>query len=272
MKKWVLILLTLALFILTACGNNDGQEAQTGGQVETEKEVTVEEADEAPRETEENVSENEQTNESQSPEQSEESSSNEENHTAAEQCIMTQLTECENIPTADQFQAYNDLVADGTLPQAPGSGCLSCGVKYSFEAKYGESNPINSLVLPRSEDSPEDIKDVIQFVRQYLFALPAYFNNENEEALNFYQPESNGYNTIVENKASGSFNNHMTYSVHIDSEEINADGSTNIYAYRTYSHTNTDGIFEAYTRYNVIETNGRYYLTEYEELENIRIE
>lgn len=64
----------------------------------------------------------------------------------------------------------------------------------------------------------------------------------------------------------------MTYAVHIESEETNPDVGTDIYLYRVYSNENTNGIFEAYTEYNVIEEDGRYYITDYEELENRRIE
>src|SRR5699024_12031145 len=112
-----------------------------------------------------------------------------ESYTAAEHCIMTQLAECENVPPEDQFQAYRDLVADSTLPEAPGSDCLPCAVKYSFEAKYGESDPVNYSILPRSEKMPEDISDPSEFVQQYLFSLPAFFNNHDETALSFYRSE-----------------------------------------------------------------------------------
>lgn len=253
-KKWMMFLLTIALFTLTACGSNEEQELKTDDTEELKTDDTV------------------SKNDSQTTEKPLENSSTEEQYTAAEQCIMSQLTECKDVETAKQFQAYQDLVADETLAQAPGSGCLSCAVKYSFEMKYGESNPINTVVLPRSQENPEDMENVMQYVQQYLFALPAYFNNENEDALNFYQPESIGYNTLSENKISGNFSNHMTYSVFIDSEEINPDGSTSIYAYRMYSHTNTNGVYESYNRYNVIESNGRYYLTSFEELDNVRVE
>src|SRR5699024_7383196 len=73
-----------------------------------------------------------------------ETSADTNDYTAAERCIMSQLTECDGVSTSAQFQAYKDLVADGTLPQAPGSGCLPCAVKYSFEKKYGESRDIEA--------------------------------------------------------------------------------------------------------------------------------
>ena len=290
MKKWMILLLMTMLIILTACGNNDEAEVpENNTSEETESEPAEEEsedenesaeesesAEETSEETAENSSEdtvdNEESSETESTDEANGSTGNEVNYTAAEHCIMTQLMECENVPEADQFQAYNDLVANGTLPQAPGSGCLACGVKYSFEAKYGESAPLTYSILPRSDKMPGDITNTSEFVQQYLFALPAYFNNHDEEALSFYLPETPGYNALFANKASGNYGNHMTYSVFIDSEVENLDGSMNVYATRTYSHINTHGVFEVYARYTVIEQDGRYYLTDYEELENTRIE
>ena len=290
MKKWMILLLMTMLIILTACGNNDeaeepknntSEETESGpaeeeSEDENETAEESESAEETSEETAENSTEdtadNEESSETESTDEANGSTGNEVNYTAAEHCIMTQLMECENVPEADQFQAYNDLVANGTLPQAPGSGCLACGVKYSFEAKYGESAPLTYSILPRSDKMPGDITNTSEFVQQYLFALPAYFNNHDEEALSFYLPETPGYNALFANKASGNYGNHMTYSVFIDSEVENLDGSMNVYATRTYSHINTHGVFEVYARYTVIEQDGRYYLTDYEELENTRIE
>ena len=290
MKKWMILLLMTMLIILTACGNNDeaeepknntSEETESGpaeeeSEDENETAEESESAEETSEETAENSSEdtvdNEESSETESTDEANGSTGNEVNYTAAEHCIMTQLMECENVPEADQFQAYNDLVANGTLPQAPGSGCLACGVKYSFEAKYGESAPLTYSILPRSDKMPGDITNTSEFVQQYLFALPAYFNNHDEEALSFYLPETPGYNALFANKASGNYGNHMTYSVFIDSEVENLDGSMNVYATRTYSHINTHGVFEVYARYHVTEQDGRFYLTDYEELENTRIE
>lgn len=293
MKKWMILLLMTMLFILAACTNSDeAEDPENNTSVETESESDEEESadesepaedtseeesessEEASEEPEENSTENTADNgeTTESTEETNGSSANEVSYTAAEHCIMTQLMECENVAETDQFQAYNDLVADGTLPQAPGSGCLACGVKYSFEAKYGESAPLTYSILPRSDKMPGDINNTSEFVQQYLFALPAYFNNHDEEALSFYLPESPGYNALFANKASGNYGNHMTYSVFIDSEVENLDGSMNVYATRVYSHINTHGIFEVYARYHVTEQDGRYYLTDYEELENTRIE
>lgn len=295
MRKWILLLLMIMLIILAACGSSDEAEESDNhiseetesepveGESEDENEPTEdtsaeesesgEEASEETADSENTVeNSNEENTEIESTDETNGSSANEVTYTAAEHCIMTQLMECDNIPEADQFQAYSDLVADGTLPQAPGSGCLACGVKYSFEAKYGESAPINYSMLPRSDKMPEDITNTSEFVQQYLFSLPSYFNNHDEEALAFYLPESPGYNALFANKASGNFGNHMTYSVLIDSEVENLDGSMNVYATREYSHINTHGVFEVYARYTVIEQDGRYYMIDYEELENTRIE
>lgn len=239
---------------------------ETDVSTESEENSTDETADNEKNATESDNTENESTDETNG------SSVNEVNYTAAENCIMTQLTECNNVPEAEQFQAYSDLVADGTLPQAPGSGCLPCAVKYSFEVKYGESNPVNPAILPRSDKMPGEITNPSEFVQQYLFSLPAFFNNQNEVALSFYLTDSPGYNALFANKASGNYSNHMTYSVFIDSEVENLDGSMYVYTTREYSHINTDSVYEVYARYQVVEQDGRLYLTDYAELENTRVE
>lgn len=64
----------------------------------------------------------------------------------------------------------------------------------------------------------------------------------------------------------------MTYSVFIDSEVENLDGSMYVYTTREYSHINTDSVYEVYARYQVVEQDGRLYLTDYAELENTRVE
>lgn len=286
------------LFILAACGNSEEAEPENDTSEETdsdpaekttdqpeeesgdESESAEDTSEEKPAEaekteqssTEEDISDNEETDEVQNTDETNGNSSNEINYTAAENCIMTQLTECQNVPEADQFQAYSDLVADGTLPQAPGSGCLPCAVKYSFEVKYGESNPVNPAILPRSDKIPGEITNPSEFVQQYLFSLPAFFNNQNEVALSFYLTDSPGYNVLFANKASGNYSNHMTYSVFIDSEVENLDGSMYVYTTREYSHINTDSVYEVYARYQVVEQDGRLYLTDYAELENTRVE
>lgn len=297
MKKWVVLFLMVMLVILAACSsnekpvddteNNTSEETESGledTESETEDETETEEqpGQEDSEEPADDIAE-EESNTSKETDVSTEfeekitddtngNSSNEVNYTAAENCIMTQLTECNNVPEAEQFQAYSDLVADGTLPQAPGSGCLPCAVKYSFEVKYGESNPVNPAILPRSDKMPGEITNPSEFVQQYLFSLPAFFNNQNEVALSFYLTDSPGYNALFANKASGNYSNHMTYSVFIDSEVENLDGSMYIYATREYSHINTDSVYEVYARYQVVKQDGRYYLTDYAELENTRVE
>lgn len=299
MKKWMILLLMTMLFILAACGNSeeaeependtseetdsdpaekttDQPEEDSGDESESAEDTSEEKPAEAEKteqsSTEEDISDNEETDEVQNTDETNGNSSNEINYTAAENCIMTQLTECQNVPEADQFQAYSDLVADGTLPQAPGSGCLPCAVKYSFEVKYGESNPVNPAILPRSDKIPGEITNPSEFVQQYLFSLPAFFNNQNEVALSFYLTDSPGYNVLFANKASGNYSNHMTYSVFIDSEVENLDGSMYVYTTREYSHINTDSVYEVYARYQVVEQDGRLYLTDYAELENTRVE
>lgn len=299
MKKWMILLLMTMLFILAACGNSeeaeependtpeetdsdpaekttDQPEEESGDESESAEDTSEEKPAEAEKteqsSTEEDISDNEETDEVQNTDETNGNSSNEINYTAAENCIMTQLTECQNVPEADQFQAYSDLVADGTLPQAPGSGCLPCAVKYSFEVKYGESNPVNPAILPRSDKIPGEITNPSEFVQQYLFSLPAFFNNQNEVALSFYLTDSPGYNVLFANKASGNYSNHMTYSVFIDSEVENLDGSMYVYTTREYSHINTDSVYEVYARYQVVEQDGRLYLTDYAELENTRVE
>ena len=251
-------------------------EEEDTGETDEDQENNLSEEDEEDNSTEEDPNaENEQessSEETQNDEEMEDSVGNNEHYDAAEECIMSELTECEGVSTEDQFMAYQNLVEDGTLPQSPVSDCLPCAVKYSFEAGYGESKPIDLSVLPRSQEAPEEIHNHLQFVRQYLFSLPGYYNDQNNEALEFYQDGSAGQKLLTANKASGQYANHMTYSVHIDHEESNTDGSYDIYVYRTYSHKNTDGIFENYVYYNVTEGSERYYINGYEELDNVRIE
>ncbi|TVT28894.1 hypothetical protein FO441_01025 [Salinicoccus cyprini] len=193
-------------------------------------------------------------------------------YTDAEQCIMSQLTECENVPLNAQFDAYKKLVADGTLPQAPGSGCLPCAVKYSFEMKYGESRDIVSQEGEAVPDTAPDAEYPENFITDYLFALPGYFGGVSNQAESYFYPGSEGHERLVANKASGQFANHMTYSVQIDRVEEAADGTLHVYAYREYSHATSDGVNETYMRYDVIEQDGRYYIVSYEELDNVPVQ
>lgn len=295
----VLLLISGAVFFIVSSGSDDNTDAINEETASTEEvdepagSVEEEGTDETDEDQENNLSEegeqdnpteedsnagneqeasSEETTDEQKNDTSEDSAGNNENYNAAEQCIMSELTECEGVSTEDQFTAYQNLIEDGTLPQSPVSDCLPCAVKYSFEAEYGESKPIDISVLPRSEEAPEEINSHLQFVRQYLFALPGYYNDQNNEALEFYREGSVGQNLLTANKASGRYANHMTYSVHIDYEEQNPDGSSNVYIYRTYSHENTNGIYENYVLYNVMASDGRNYIIGYEEIENVRIE
>lgn len=147
----------------------------------------------------------EETTEEQNNKETEESVSNNENYDTAEQCIMSELTECENIEANDQYQAYDNLIANGSLPQAPISDCLPCAVNYSFEAEYGDSREIDTSVLSRSVEAPVEINNQLQFVRQYAFSLPGYFNDVTDDALGFYHPDTAGYSQLVVNKSDGRF-------------------------------------------------------------------
>lgn len=280
MKKWLMLLLMVMLIVLAACGSKEETEEDTESDASEETETELEDTAEDNETSEDGESSTDEaadnegtgTEDQESTDETNGSAAVETNYTAAENCIMTQLTECGNVPEADQFQAYSNLVADGTLPQAPGSGCLACAVKYSFEVKYGDSKQITYSILPSSDKMPGEITNTSEFVQQYLFALPAFFNNHDEEALSFYLPESPGYNALFANKASGNYSNHMTYSVFIDSEVENTDGSKYVYAAREYSHKSTDSVYEVFARYQVVEQDGRFYLTDYTELENTRVQ
>lgn len=194
------------------------------------------------------------------------------NYTAAEQCIMSELTECEGVPTADRFQAYKDLVRDGTLPQAPGSGCLPCAVKYSFEVKYGESRDIEAELSEGPQDDQTYTDSPEALITTYLFSLPEYYNGANERTLDYMLPGSDGYNQLVDNKASGIFRDHMTYSVFIEEVETVSDGRYNVFASREYSHENSGGVHDAYVKYEVVERDGQYYINSYDELSNVPVE
>ena len=74
-------------------------------------------------------------------------------------------------------------------------------MNYSFEAEYGDSREIDTSVLPRSIEAPGEINNQLQFVRQYAFSLPGYFN----DVLDFYHPDTAGYSQLVANKSDGQF-------------------------------------------------------------------
>src|SRR5699024_863539 len=185
---------------------------------------------------------------------------------------MSELTECEGVPTADRFQAYKDLVRDGTLPQAPGSGCLPCAVKYSFEVKYGESRDIEAEPAEEPQDDQTYTGSPESLITTYLFSLPEYYNGANERTLDYLLPCSDAYNQLVDNKASGIFSDHMTYSVSIEEVETVSNGRYNVYASREYSHENSGGVYEAYVTYEVVGRDGQSYISNYSELDNVPVE
>ncbi|WP_411843728.1 hypothetical protein [Salinicoccus sp. HZC-1] len=193
------------------------------------------------------------------------------NYTASEQCIMSELTECNGVSIDAQFQAYKDLVAEGILPQAPGSGCLACAVKYSFEEKYGESRDIEAQPGKDGTEDSANTGSVESLVSEYLFSLPEYYNGANESTLDYLLPGSNAYQQLTANKASGHFRDHMTYSIYVERVEPLSETEYNAYAYREYSHENSGGVYEAYVRYTVVQQNGRYYISDYTELRNVPV-
>lgn len=264
-------------------GENNSADSQEEESTEEQKDDSSEESEESTEEQASGEQSSEESNQASSTEKettedntSEESAKEEStkasnNYTAAEQCIMSELTECQGVSVSSQFQAYKDLVADGTLPQAPGSGCLACAVKYSFEEKYGESKDIEAQP---SEDGTEDVYtgSPEALVSEYLFSLPAYYNGANELTLNYLLPGSNAYNQLTANKSSGDFRDHMTYTVFIETVEPVTNNEYNVYAYREYSHENSGGVYEAYVRYNVVQKDDRYFITDYTELSNVPVQ
>ena len=236
-------------------------EEEAADQESTTEENTDEASTEEPPEEENDESNNENTAEG-----------NDNDYTAAEQCIMSELTECEGVSTDAQFQAYKDLVADGTLPQAPGSGCLPCAVKYSFEEKYGESRDIEAQPGGEQPEDQSYTGSPQSLISTYMFSLPEYYNGANERTLNYVLPDSNAYSQLTANKASGDFRDHMTYSTYIETVEQVSETQYTVYAYREYSHENSGGVYEAYVRYNVVQQNGRYYITDYTELRNVPVQ
>ena len=253
--------------------NDTGETEEPAGEEsseETTEPETAKTAEEASSEEDTHERTEEETEEEPSEEDSTEPGADRNtsgnNYTAAEQCIMSELTECEGVPTADRFQAYKDLVRDGTLPQAPGSGCLPCAVKYSFEVKYGESRDIEAETSEVPQDGKTYTGSPESLVTTYLFSLPEYYNGADERTLDYLLPGSDAYSQLVDNKASGNFRDHMTYSVFIDEVETVSDGRYNVYAYREYSHENSGGVHDAYVKYDVVERDGHYYIQNYEEL------
>src|SRR5699024_8638229 len=123
------------------------------------------------------------------------------NNTAAGLFIMSQMKECVGVSTADRFQAYKDPARNGTLPQAPGSGCLPCAVKYSFEVKYGESRDIDAEPSEVPQDGQTYTGSPESLVTTYLFSLPEYYNGADERTLDYLLPGSDAYSQLVDNKA-----------------------------------------------------------------------
>lgn len=265
-------------------------EAEEPTKEETTEEVTEQQEEESSEEsTEETSGEDENADQKSATEESTDEASTEEpteengaaddessadtnDYTAAEQCIMSQLTECDGVSTSAQFQAYKDLVADGTLPQAPGSGCLLCAVKYSFEEKYGESRDIEAQPSGEPAEDESYTGSPESLVSTYLFSLPEYYNGANDRTLDYLLPDSNAYNKLTANKASGDFRDHMTYSTYIETVEQMSETRYSVYAYREYSHENSGGVYEAYVRYNVVEQDGQYYIEDYNEIQNVPVQ
>ncbi|MFC3420060.1 hypothetical protein ACFOLA_11270 [Salinicoccus hispanicus] len=189
------------------------------------------------------------------------------NYSDAEQCIMSQLTECENVPMNQQFEAYKSLVAENILPQAPGSGCLECAVKYSFEVLDSKENDNTA-----DFDLSINLQETETFITNYLFDLPNYYNGIDDIALDYIQQRSQAYNTVLSNFESGYFSDHMTYSVLVDNVEQVSDTSANAYVYREYSHDNSNGVYEVYVMYEIVKKDDQIYISSYTELENLPVD
>ncbi|WP_411843737.1 hypothetical protein [Salinicoccus sp. HZC-1] len=172
-------------------------------------------------------------------------------YSAAKQCILSKLTDCEGISRAEQFDAYNALVAEGRLPDAPNTDCLECAVQHSFDALDG--------------DVQADTEEISTFVTEYLNLLPKYYNGNSDAVLDYLVSYGNAHNKLLANKDSGNYRNHTTHSVTIDSVE-RVQGIIEVYTYRQYSHQTSNGMYETHVKYELIEDKDGLHISDYTEL------
>lgn len=134
-----------------------------------------------------------------------------------------------------------------------------------------ENDTFSLMDINNKHDSSknESIDDeVTRFLNEYFYSLPEYYNHENDKVLDYLLHDSGAYTTIVDNKETDIFSDHITFSTNIEKIERQDNKHVDVYATRNYSHKNSDGHSETYVKYQIIIEDESMFIVNFIELDN----
>ncbi|MFC3418717.1 hypothetical protein ACFOLA_04405 [Salinicoccus hispanicus] len=151
----------------------------------------------------------------------------------ARECVIKFNIECDLDSVEEVKDAYDQYVANGTLPEATEAE--------SYPAKIDASREEINYQMNRIE--PVSAKSYNNHFKHYAYDLMQYYNGESEEVLHYLQPDSEAYESIVANNEGGDYENYENHLVSVDDRVFSetSEPPQEMILERVYSHATSDG-------------------------------
>lgn len=183
-----------------------------------------------------------------SEESSEQGSETEQVNVVAERCIISNLGDCEGVPLEDQKAAFQRLLDEGVLGKMEMSDTFLEEVLGAHVIMHNQSE---DNTYPEDRYPPSSVDDTVKY---YSMELENYYNGESEAVFGYLKEDSPLYQSIVENRESGDFEDYKLYDVEVVPAE-GSDGPSSRMVERVYSHASSNGIERERVSYDTPDNN-----------------
>ncbi|WP_342387525.1 hypothetical protein [Salinicoccus bachuensis] len=151
----------------------------------------------------------------------------------ARECIIKFNIRCELDSVEEVRDAYDQYVANGTLPEETEAESYPARIDESRRAIDYQMRVIGSISTKNYEN----------YFQHYAYDLMQYYNDESDDVLHYLEPDSAAYDAIVANKENGDFSEHENYLVNIDDNRFSymSPPPQEMILERVYSHATSEG-------------------------------
>ncbi|GAB3058949.1 hypothetical protein ACFOU0_04545 [Salinicoccus sesuvii] len=151
----------------------------------------------------------------------------------ARECVINFIRTCELDSIEDVRDAYDQYVANDTLPEATEAKSYPAKIDESREKINYQVRAAGSMVSKNYEN----------YLKHYVYDLLQFYNEESGDALYYVRPESEAYDAILANKESGDYADQENHLVNVDDDRFNDmdEGTQEMVVERVYSDGSADG-------------------------------
>ncbi|MFC3418718.1 hypothetical protein ACFOLA_04410 [Salinicoccus hispanicus] len=150
----------------------------------------------------------------------------------ARECVIQFIRTCKSDAVDDVRDAYDQYVANGTLPEATEAE--------SYPARIDESRTEIDYAI-RAAGSMS-AKNYVNYFQHYAYDLMQYYNDKSDDVIYYLEPDSEAYDAIVANKETGNYNDHENYLVNVDDKNFSymSNPPQKMILERVYSHATSE--------------------------------